>query len=328
MTKTINRRTLCAGLLASSLATPSFANSPTDWPAKPIRLLIPFAPGGATDTAARILSQELAKVLGQPVVVENRPGGNNLVAARALLASQADGYTIMAAGADALSIVPYLYDAPYKVDRDFSFIASMMTVPYLLVARADFPARNFQELTARVRADGTKLNYGSFGVGSVTHLATELMLNNMGAQATMIPYPGGNGPAVQAMLAKQIDFILTDVPASQQFIRAGQLRAYAWTGGGMKGVMPELPTMAKAGLPNFFFDPFVGIIAPAGVPAPVAEKLGNAFKTVLSMESVRNDFAARGMVASYLPGSGLREQVLAMSQQMQKVIKDNNISVK
>lgn len=327
MTKTINRRTVCAGLLTSAVAIPSLSSAASDWPSRPLRVIIPFAPGGATDTAARIVGQELAKELSQPVVIDNRPGGNNLVAARALLAAR-DDYTVMAAGADALSIVPLLYEAPYKVDRDLTFIASMMTAPYMLVARGDFPANNFQEFIARVRADGTKLNYGSFGVGSVTHLATELMLNQIGAKATMIPYPGGTGPAVQALVAKQIDFILADVPGSLQFVRSGQLRAYAWTGHGLKGVLPELPTMAKAGLPNYFFDPYVGIIAPAGLPAPVAEKLSAAFKKVLSLESVRKDFETRGVVASYLPGSGLREQALTMAQQMEKVIKDNNISVK
>lgn len=328
MTKTIHRRTLCAGLLAAAFATPSFSGPSTDWPTRPLRVIIPFAPGGATDIAARIVGQELAKELGQPVVIDNRPGGNNLIAARALLSSKDDGYTIMAAGADALSIVPLLYDAPYKVEKDFTFIASMITAPYVLVARGDFPANNLKEFIERVRADGKKLNYGSFGVGSVTHLATEMMLNQMGVTATMIPYPGGTAPAVQALVAKQIDFILTDVPGSLQFVKAGQLRAYAWTGNGLKGVLPELPTVAKAGLPNYFFDPYVGIIAPAGVPAPVAEKISAAFKKVLSMESVRKDLEARGMVASYLPGSGLREQVLTMAQQMQKVIKDNKISIK
>ena len=323
---TLRRRTFCAGLLASTVATPSFAAN--EWPIKPIRWLIPFAPGGATDTAARIIGEQLAKELGQPVVIDNRPGGNNLIAARALLASQNDGYTIMSAGADALSIVPFLYDAPYKVERDFTFIASTMISPYLLVARPDFPARSFQEFIERVRADGEKLNYGSFGVGSVTHLATQLMLNHIGGNATMIPYPGGNGPAVQAMLAKQIDFILTDLPASLQFVRTGQLRAYAWTGDGMPGVLPELPTMAKAGLPKYFFDPYVGIIAPAGVPAPVAQKLDAAFKKVLSMDQVRKDFEARGMRAAHLSGPGLRDQALTMANTMQKVIKDNQISVK
>ncbi|MBB1602892.1 tripartite tricarboxylate transporter substrate binding protein [Variovorax sp. UMC13] len=328
MTKTLHRRALCAALLASAIAVPAFAAEPNDWPNRPLRVIIPFAPGGATDVAARIVGQELAKELGQPVVIENRPGGNNLIAARALLSSKPDGYTIMAAGADALSIVPLLYDAPYKVEQDFTFIASMMTAPYVLVARGDFPANNLKEFTERLRADGTKLNYGSFGVGSVTHLGTQMMLNQMGVSATMIPYPGGTAPAVQALVAKQIDFILTDVPGSLQFVKSGQLRAYAWTGHGLKGVLPELPTMAKAGLPNYFFDPYVGIIAPAGVPAPIAEKLSAAFKKVLTLESVRKDFESRGVVATYLPGSGLREQALTMAQQMQKVINENKISVK
>ena len=328
MTMTINRRTLCAGLIAGVVAAPSFANPVAEWPNRPLRVIIPFAPGGATDVAARIVGQELAKELGQPVVIDNKPGGNNLVAARALLSAKPDGYTIMAAGADALSIVPLLYDAPYKVESDLTFIASMMTAPYMLVARGDFPANNFKEFVERVRADGTKLNYGSFGVGSVTHLGTEMMLNQLGLKATMIPYPGGTAPAVQALVSKQIDFLLTDVPGSLQFIKAGQLKAFAWTGNGLKGVLPELPTMAKAGLPNYFFDPYVGIIAPAGVPAPVAEKLSAAFKKVLSLESLRKDFESRGVVATYLPGSGLREQALNMAGQMQKVITDNKISVK
>ena len=328
MSKLTHRRAICAGLLASAIARPAFANASSAWPARPIRWIIPFAPGGATDTAARILGPELAKELGQPVVIENRPGGNNLVAVRALQASQADGYTILSAGADALSIVPLLYDAPYKVEKDFTFIASQMTSPYLLVARPDFPARDFPEFIERVRAEGDKLNYASFAVGSVTHLATELMLNNMGARATMIPYPGGNGPAIQAMLGNQVDFILTDLPASLQFVRAGRLRAYAWTGNGMKGVLPELPTMAKAGLPNYFFDPYVGTIAPAGVPAPVVAKLDSAFKKVLSLPSIHKEFEDRGMLSTYAPGTDLRTQALAMADLMRKVIKDNNISVK
>lgn len=328
MTKTLNRRALCAGLIAGAIATPSLAAPGLDWPTRPLRVIIPFAPGGATDVAARIVGQELAKELGQPVVIENRPGGNNLIAARALLSAKPDGYTIMAAGADALSIVPLLYDAPYKVEQDFTFIASMMTAPYMLVARGDFPAENLKEFIERLRADGNKINYGSFGVGSVTHLGTQMMLNQMGVTATMIPYPGGTAPAVQALVAKQIDFLLTDVPGSLQFVKAGQLRAYAWTGNGLKGVLPELPTMAKAGLPNYFFDPYVGIIAPAGVPAAVAEKLSAAFKKVLAMESVRKDFESRGVVASYLPGGGLREQAVTMAQQMQKVITENKITLK
>ena len=328
MNATSSRRHFVMALSgAALLPSTGPAHAAEDYPTRPIRWIIPFPPGGATDTSARIVGAELSKDLGKPVVIENRPGGNTLVATRALLSSPPDGYTIMSAASDVLSINPHLYEVPYKTEKDFAFISALMSSPYVLVARADFPAVNLRELIGRIKTENVKLNYATFGAGSFAHVAMEMFLNRIGSRMTMVPYQGA-AASVAAILGGQVDMMMTDLPSSLSHIRSGKLRALGWSGNGMKSVLPEVPAIAEAGVPGFFIDPFVGVIAPAGTPVAIVERLDAAIRKVLAHEGTQKQFEERGMVQIYRPPAAFRELALRTSVEMRGLIEVSKISVK
>jgi tripartite-type tricarboxylate transporter receptor subunit TctC len=263
----INRRifTLAA---AASLAAPSLRAQAT-WPSKPVRFLVPFAPGGTSEIVARSVAAELTKQLGQNVFVENKPGGAGVVAMTEAAHAAPDGHTIILGHVGTLAVNPYmLSNQPYDVNKDFVPVTLLAKVPNVFVVHPDVPAKNFKEFVAYVKANPGKLSYGSAGNASAGHLAMEYLKLVTGMFITHIPYRG-TGPQLTDLLAGRTQASSAGLPALGAHIRAGKLRAIAVGTQQRIAALPDVPTVAEMGYKDFETSQWYGILAPAGTPAEV-----------------------------------------------------------
>lgn len=294
-------------------------NAQAPFPNQPVRWLVPFAAGGGSDAAARIIGEEMTRLLKQQVIIENRPGGNTLIATQALMSAKPDGYTFMSASNDTLTINPHLMKVPYQVDSDFEYVALFATFPTLLVAKKDFPADDAKQALDYIRKNGPSINYASYGTGSVAHIGMEMLLGRLGTKANHVPYKGG-APAVQDMVGGNVDMMMDVIPSSVPHVKSGNLKALAWTGKNRNAALPDLLTLQEAGIAGFDFYSWQGIVAPRGTPAEVVQALSAAFRTVLSSPQVREKLEARGIDATYLDGAAFHKLAAAGSAEMKKVI--------
>ena len=270
------------------------------WPEKPITLIVPAAPGGTTDITARLLSEKLGAALGTTVVVENRAGAAGIIGTQALLRSAPDGYTIGFGNIGPNGINYSLYkNLPYK-STDFAPITLVISVPNILVVNSKSPYNTVKELVDSLKND-PKGNYsfGSSGTGQSPHLSSEMFAQRTGLSLTHIPYKG-MGPAVTALLGGQVTFLIDNLPSSISFIRSGQFRALAITGEQRSPQLPDVPTMAEAGIKDMVVTAWFGFVAPAGTPADIVNKIQQATKKVLEMPDIKQRFAEMGGV----PGGG------------------------
>ena len=270
------------------------------WPEKPITLIVPAAPGGTTDITARLLSEKLGAALGTTVVVENRAGAAGIIGTQALLRSAPDGYTIGFGNIGPNGINYSLYkNLPYK-STDFAPITLVISVPNILVVNSKSPYNTVKELVDSLKND-PKGNYsfGSSGTGQSPHLSSEMFAQRTGLNLTHIPYKG-MGPAVTALLGGQVTFLIDNLPSSISFIRSGQFRALAITGEQRSPQLPDVPTMAEAGIKDMVVTAWFGFVAPAGTPADIVNKIQQATKKVLEMPEIKQRFAEMGGV----PGGG------------------------
>ncbi|MGQ0651674.1 MAG: Bug family tripartite tricarboxylate transporter substrate binding protein [Betaproteobacteria bacterium] len=259
------------------------------YPAKPVRIICPFPPGGGVDITARAIAAELSKGLGQPVTVENRPGAGGNVAAGELARSAPDGYTLMLTLNSLHSIAPLLYSRlPFDAAKDFAYITPLVTFSNVLVVTPSIRARSVQELIAQAKREPGKLNFGSSGNGTNIHLVGELFKAQAGIDIVHVPYKG-SAPALTDLLAGNLAMMFETIPFAVSQIKAGKLRALAVTGAKRSPVLPEVPTVAESGLPGFETAAWYGIISPAGTPRDIVMKL-NA-EAVKGANS--NDFRSR-----------------------------------
>jgi len=282
----------CLGLaLALAIAVPVAAQS---YPDHPIKWIVPFAPGGGGDTTARLVSREAEKLIGQSFVIENRPGAATILGMQALLAAPADGYTVFS-GNDSLATNLYLVDkVPYKLD-DVVGISVISKSPLALVTRADFPAKDISELMQQIKAASGKLSYGSWGIGSTSHLAMETLLDRTGANATHVPY-GGSAPAVLALIGGQLDMMFVDVGTGLQHVKAGKIKLFAISTKERNPAFPGAPTLGEAALPGFDMYSWNGLWVRKGTPATAVQKLAEAVQQVLAAPEFRKDQIERGNV--------------------------------
>lgn len=268
------------------------------WPARTITLIVPFAPGGATDVAARIIAEHMARTLGTQIVVQNVPGAGGTVGSARAMRSEPDGYTILMGhvGTHAVA-VPLYAKLAYRPDTDFEPIGLVNDFPVLIVARKDFPPRDLTEFVAYVKASGSKLNVGHAGVGSVFHISALLLDSIIDAKPTLVPFNGGL-PAMNALVAGQIDFLCADATTSAPQIEAGTIKAYAIASPQRSPTLPAIPTTREAGLPEFQTAAWFGLFAPRSTPQPVLDRLTDALNRALDDEAVRKRMLA---LASDLP---------------------------
>jgi tripartite-type tricarboxylate transporter receptor subunit TctC len=281
---------ICATLLLAACAHAVQAQS---YPSKPIRLIVAFAAGGNTDVVARVIAPKLGELLGQQVVVENRPGGGTVIGTEALARSAPDGHTIMLTGFD-FTIAPSLYSKlPYDPQRDFAPIALIASYPMALVASPSLPAQSVKDVIALAKASPGRINYASAGNGSPGHLSGELLKGLAGVELTHIPYKG-TGAALTDLMAGQVQLIFTGYPAVSSFVQNGRLKLLAVTGTKRDPALPTVPTVAEGGVPGYEVVSWLGFIAPAGVPRATVDRLNTEIARALQSPEVRERLAVMG----------------------------------
>jgi tripartite-type tricarboxylate transporter receptor subunit TctC len=264
-------------LLLCALVSPAQAQT---FPDRPVRLIVPYAPGGITDITARMLGPRLAEELGQQVVVDNRPGGAGMIGFGMVARAPADGYTLVVA-TTALAANPILFkDIPYDARKDFTPLGLIGLVPLVLVVPPSSPATTLTEFLALVRAKPGEVNYGSAGNGSDNHLAAELFNHLTGIRATHVPYRGG-GQVMTDLIAGRVAYVFATLPSALPFIGEGRLRALATTGQTRSPALPQVPTVAETAMPDFVLYAWLGLLGPAGLPAPVLRRLETAIAATL-----------------------------------------------
>jgi tripartite-type tricarboxylate transporter receptor subunit TctC len=309
----LNRRQWVAAT-AAAVALPS-ALAQTSWPSKPVRFLVPFAPGGTSEIVARSVAAEMSKQTGQNVFVENKPGGAGVVAMVEAAKAPPDGHTIILGHVGTLAVNPYmLANQPYDVNRDFMPVTLLAKVPNVFVIHPDVPASNFREFVAYVKANPGKLSYGSAGNASAGHLAMEYLKLVTGMFITHIPYRG-TGPQLTDLLAGRTQASSAGMPALGAHIRAGKLRAIAVGTQQRISAMPDVPTVAEMGFKDFETSQWYGILAPAGTPADVVRKIQEESLKALKSSAVTERFATDNAVGGGGPPAEFaafikREQVI------------------
>jgi len=283
------QRWLAASALAIALAGPAQAA----WPERPITLIIPASPGGTTDIAARLIADKLAARLGQQVIVENRAGAAGIIGAQALARAKPDGYTLLMGNIGPNAINYALYRTlPYQA-ADFAPVTRVISVPNVLVVNAASPVRNVADLLADARREPGRISFGSSGSGQSPHLSAELFKQRAGIQGTHVPYKGA-GPAVAALLGQQFTFMIDNLPSSMPYIQSGKLRALAVTSDQRLAELPDVPTMAEAGVKNMVVTAWFGLVAPAGTPRPIIDTLYAATRDVVRSPDISARFRAMG----------------------------------
>src|SRR5687768_2096398 len=263
------------------------------WPTRPIRFILPFPPGGGTDILGRLIAERLSANLGQPVVTENRGGAGGNVGAEAAARSASDGYTIVLV-APSLAISPTLYSRlNYDPVKDFAPISLVATVPNVMITQASLPVQTLQEFIAFARARPGALNFGSGGAGTSNHLAGELFNLVTGAKLVHIPYKGVN-LAMQDVLAGNVHLVFIGIPAAAPHIKAGKLRALATVAPRRSSALPDVPTVAEAGLRDFEVTTWYGVLAPAGTPRPIIARLNAELVKVVLSPELKERLAATG----------------------------------
>ena len=283
---------LLSGLaLAAAAIAPVVAQT---YPNKPIKLILPFPPGGATDVMSRILAEKLTPRLGQTVIVENKPGAGTMLASEFVAKAPADGYTLLMA-ASSLVIAPSLYSkVNYDPIKDFTPVTQVAAVIHLVVVNPNLPVKSIQDLIAYLKANPGKVSYGSTGSGTSTHLEAELFKKMAGVDITHIPYKGST-PALADLVGGQTSMMFDPIASSKPYLESGRLRAIAVTTAQRSVSAPELPTVAESGLPGYEAMPWLGIVAPAGTPKPVVDLLYKEVGEVLKLQDVKDRFKSLGL---------------------------------
>ena len=301
------------------------AQAQAAWPERPIRMLVPIAPGGSNDLAARLIGAELGAALGQPVVVENRPGGAGQIGMRAAAQSAPDGYTLILANSGAVAITPALHpQAGYDGARDFAPISMIMDVPIMLVVRAELPARNVGELTALMRRDPRAVTFGSPGAGQTPHLATELFLRAIGVDATVVTYRGA-APAANDFAAG-VTQALFDTSSTLPLVGNGTARILAVTGRNRSAVLPEVPTLGEAGIEGMELGSWFVLLAPAGVPVEILDRLNSLTRAALAKSEIRERLASINAEPRPTGIEETRNQIAAEAAYWQEVIRRTGIT--
>lgn len=318
------RTLLAAGFaalyLATGMASQATAQGQTTFPTKPIKLIIGFPPGGPLDTHARVLTDQLQKTLGQPIVVDYKPGAGGTIGANEVSKSPADGYTLLMANTGTMVINPFVYTKNiYDTLRDFTPVARTAQQPLALVVSNDFPAKTLGEFIAYAKKNPTAVNYGSAGNGGISHLVPEMLEDAVGIQMTHIPYKG-SAPAFTDLLAGQVQFMAESVPQVAQYVKAGKVRALAMTGKERNNAIPDVPTMAEAGVKNFEIVGFYGVLAPPNLPKDILAKLSEAFQKALNSEEVKAKMIQQGADPAYLDPAAFSAFLKSQSARWQSAV--------
>lgn len=281
-------------LLCSLFVTPSFGDD--SFPERPIRLIVPFSPGGGTDITARILAEPLGDILGTTVVVDNRPGAGTIIGTEIAVKAEPNGYTLFL-GTISVAVNPAIYKKlPYDIQQDLSAVSRVSSQPSVLVVHPSFPAKTIKEFVATARSQPGIFNFGSPGFGTAGHVASELLWQKVGARLVHVPFKG-TGPALNALIGDQITVYLSSLASALPHISQRRLRAYAVSTNERAGPLPNVPTLREQGV-DFEYGPWYGLFAPALTPAALIEKLNKATIAALRTPELQKLFEGQGLVAT------------------------------
>lgn len=314
---------LIALAIAALLAAPAAAQS---WPAKAVRVIVPFPAGGSADVLARIVSEKMSVRWGQPVIVDNRAGAGGNVGADAVYRADPDGYTILSSPPGPLSINLNLYDKLSYDPLKFVPVTVLALVPNVVTARQDFPAASLKELIAYAKANPGKVIYASQGNGSTSHLSASMLATMAGLELVHVPYKG-EGPALVDISAGRVDIFVGNIAAALRLQQAGRVKFLALTNPKRSSVAPDVPTTAESGMPDFVSSAWFAMVLPPGTPAAIAQQVQAAAAEALKMADVREKFLAQGAE----PVGGTPAETAAFIREemarWQKVIKDANVTL-
>ena len=289
----------CGALMLSfAAATGAFAQG-QDYPARPVQLVVPFPPGGAVDMVGRVVGQKLSVRLGQPVVIENRAGAGTVIGAGYVAKAAPDGYTLLISSGSTFTVNPAINPRlPYDAIKSFEPVALVARVPLILVAHAQVPFGNVRQLVAAAQAAPDKYVYGSFGAGTTGHFAGEQFLSATGLKMVHVPYKG-SAPAITDLIGGQIPVSVDTVAATLPHIKSGKIKPIAVTGAKRSSVLPDVPTVAESGYPDFDADSWLAVVAPRGIPGAVRTRLEAALAEVMADPDVKAKLLASGLEPSY-----------------------------
>jgi tripartite-type tricarboxylate transporter receptor subunit TctC len=282
---------LAAGLL---LLLPPAAGSTEDFPIKPIRLIVPFPPGGPNDIIARVVGQRMSELFKQPIIIDNRGGQAGVLGTDAVAKSSPDGYTIGIVSASALAISPTMEKVAYDAQKDFAPVTLVATVPEMLVVTSNVPAKNMDELVALAKAQPGKLNFASAGTGGLPHLAGELFKLTAKLDIVHVPYRGA-APAINDLLGQQVQMTFLDLPVILPHIKAGTLRPIALGAKARAPTAPDVPTTAEVGMPDLLIENWYGMVAPAATPPAIVATLNRVANEAMTDPSVKGKMADQGL---------------------------------
>lgn len=319
-------RTLRRLLAALVLGLAAGAVSAQVWPTRPIKIVVPYSPGGTSDYVARIIGQRLGQLLGQSVVIDNRPGAGAVIGTTAVAQSAGDGYTLLLTAPE-FTINPALQlKVSYDAQKDFAPVALFARYPHILVVNPQVPARNVRELIAHAKSRPGELNVASGGNGGSNHLSAEWFKLTTGAQMTHVPYKG-NGPALTDLVANRVQLLFTGYSPVEAHIKSGQLRPLAVTGPARLAAAPDVPTMIESGLADYDFTTWYGILAPAGTPRAVIERLNAELRNTLATPEVRDKLAGLGADLTVTSPEAYRAILQEEAARWAKLVKATGIRI-
>jgi len=312
-------------LLAACAAILALTVQAQDYPVKPIRLIVPFAPGGVADNSARVVAEPLGQRLGQQVVVENRPGASGNIGTQQVAQAAADGYTLLLGFDGTMVINPHVFPKTgFDTLKDFAPVTKLGDATLILAAHPSLPAKTLQEMIQIAKSK--PLAYGTSGTGGTPHLAGEMLKQRTGAQLDHIPYKGG-GPAVTDAVGGQIPLVFTAVASAQQYVRTNRLVALGVPGAKRSSALPEVPTFQESGLAGFDVSSWTGIFAPAATPRPIVERLQSELAVVLQSAFVKERYAVLGIEPVGNSPEAFGAQVREDLARWEKVVKAANVRV-
>ncbi|CAM3708590.1 Bug family tripartite tricarboxylate transporter substrate binding protein [Polynucleobacter antarcticus] len=316
------RNTLISLGILASIAAP-LTTQAQSWPDKPVKLIIPFAPGGTTDILGRILAQQMTTVLGQNVIVENKGGAGGNIGAEIVANAPPNGYTLLLASGSMMTVNPHLYQKlPLNYMTDLTYITTVAGGPMLVSVNPNLPVNNLKELIALAKTK--PLTFGSAGIGSQVHMAGENFNYAAGINATHVPYKG-EAPAMNDLVSGQIDFMVGNLPAAAGFAKAGRIKALAITSSKRVTQLPEVPTVSEAAIPGFVNLGWFALAAPSGTPKAIVEKISAATQKALESDAMRKSLELNGLTGIITSQKDLEVQIKNESANWEKVIKARNI---
>lgn len=310
---------LAAALFAAAL--PSLAQT---WPNRTVKIIVPFPAGGPTDVLTRVLAEKMGGQLGQPVVVENKPGAGGSIGADFVAKSPADGYTLVMATTSTHSIGPNLGKIAYDPVKDFTPIVWVGNATNILVVSNHVPAANVQELIALARKDPGKLNYATSGIGTISHLTSELFANMAGVKLTHVPYKGTQ-QSIPDMMSGQVAILFDNVMTAQPNIKAGKVKGIAISSSARSPLVPDLPTVAESGLPGFQSLVWFGLLGPANTPKVVVDRVNAEMNRALQLPDIQARFTQMGFEPAGGTAADFAQAIQRDSQKWSKVIKDAGV---